>query len=75
MLILHFNIHGMDYAAVGQGNTIGILKDNVPATLFAVIGNTAVSNILEYALVEIAYIVAIKLVTLAEYLVADDLLP
>ena len=65
----------MDYAAVGQGNTIGILKDNVPATLFAVIGNTAVSNILEYALVEIAYIVAIKLVTLAEYLVADDLLP
>ena len=65
----------MDYAAVGQGNTIGILKDNVPAALFAVVGNMALVDIVEYSLMKITYIIVIGLITLTENLVADDLFP
>ena len=66
MLILHLNIDSMHYAAVGQSNTIGILKDNVPAALFAVIGNMALVDIVEYSLVKIAYIIVVGLITLTE---------
>ena len=75
VLILHLNIDSMHYAAVGQRNTIGIFKDNVPAALFAVIGNMALVDIVEYSLVKIAYIIVVGLITLTENLVADDLLP
>ena len=54
MLILHLNINGMHYAAVGQSSTIGILKDNVPAATFSVVRNMALVDIVEYSLVKIA---------------------
>ena len=65
----------MHIAAIRDRNTIGIGIDNIPAALFSVIGNMTVCYVLEDALMEIANIIIVGLVTLAEYLVADDFLP
>lgn len=75
MLIFHLDIDRVDYTTIGQRYTIWILKDNVPTTLITVIRNVALVDVVENALMKIAYVVIVGLITLTENLAVDDLLP
>lgn len=75
MLVLHLDVDLVNNAAVGKGDAVRILVNDIPSTFLAVCRDAAVGNILENALMEVANVIIVGFVTLAKDFVANRFFP
>ncbi len=75
MLVLHFNINGMNNAGLRNGNAVRILIDYIPTAFFTVRRNMAIIYVLKNQLMEIADIVVVGFISLPKNLIAYYFIP